>query len=200
MDNITRSLLTTAAEATKHTMTGFDQLDDRVQSLPPELYNTIYDLTFTAYSIQGANVELDSSYRPPSCLQVSKASRDEFAASYYAHTIFMFSQRASYTESITTGVNWLVSLPPEHVAMIRCLRYNTYPHSMLAAPRSVMAQNAAATSMVARAIQSVINIRAQLNSSGVMLKSGVLQVNVRCLPVDEEVWTKWPTPGLVLGV
>lgn len=179
-------------------MTDHDQLHDRVQSLPPELYDYVYDLTFTAFPTQHA--ELGSTYRPPSCLQVSKASRAKFAASYYAHTTFIFTHSASHTESITTGVNWLVSLLPEHVAMIRCLRYDTEPPSMMAAYRGVMVQNASATSMIARALQPVLSIRAQLQRSGVLLKSGVLQVNVRCMPDDKEVWTKWPTPALVLGL
>lgn len=47
-------------------------LIDRVQALPRELYDEIYDHTFTKTS---NIVHVDSEYRPPAALQVNHASR-----------------------------------------------------------------------------------------------------------------------------
>jgi hypothetical protein len=51
-----------------------------VQGLPPELFNNIKDLTFTA--TKGV-VAVDRDYKPPTSLQVSKATREQYAISYY---------------------------------------------------------------------------------------------------------------------
>lgn len=46
--------------------------DERVQSLPAEIYNEIYDLTFkTAPSV----VYIDKDYWPPALLQANRATR-----------------------------------------------------------------------------------------------------------------------------
>lgn len=44
-----------------------------VQSLPAELYNEIYELTFTKTSTV---VQVDKGYRPPSTLHVNRATRE----------------------------------------------------------------------------------------------------------------------------
>lgn len=60
-------------------------LAERVQALPPELFNRIQDCTFTATS---GEVDIFDDSLPPSCLQVSHDTRRKFAESYYPNTIF----------------------------------------------------------------------------------------------------------------
>lgn len=53
-----------------------------VQALPGELFNKIYDLTFTPND----SYHIDSSYKPPSCLQVSRSTRSMQTKEYYGST------------------------------------------------------------------------------------------------------------------
>lgn len=56
-----------------------DKLPTLVQSLPQELYDTVYDLVFTAGDLH----VIHANYQFPTLLHVSKASRQQFANSYY---------------------------------------------------------------------------------------------------------------------
>lgn len=58
-----------------------------VQALPAELYNEIYDLTFTA---DPGNRYIDGNYKPPSCLQVSRSTRKTFEQSYYGNNSIFY--------------------------------------------------------------------------------------------------------------
>ena len=55
-------------------------LGNLVQSLPREIFDDIYDLTFTA---SPDNHIINEAYEPPNCLQVSQDTREAFAKSYY---------------------------------------------------------------------------------------------------------------------
>lgn len=46
--------------------------DERVQALPPELYQEIYDLTFTPTSTE---VFVTKEYQPPALLRINQATR-----------------------------------------------------------------------------------------------------------------------------
>lgn len=64
-----------------------DELAQRVQNLPPELFNNVYELVFTA---NPATIEITDEYQPPHLLRVSKHSRKMFARSYYGKgTVFL---------------------------------------------------------------------------------------------------------------
>lgn len=53
-------------------ITKMPTFNERVQALPPELYQEIYDLTFkTAPNV----VSINKDYRPPALLQVKRATR-----------------------------------------------------------------------------------------------------------------------------
>ena len=63
-------------------------LSEHIQVLPAELYNTTCDLTFT---YPGPSVvDIDKDYTSPSGTQVSRATREKFAGSYYGTTAFRF--------------------------------------------------------------------------------------------------------------
>lgn len=47
-------------------------LIERLHALPPELYNEIYELTFTPTS---TDIYVDEGYKPPATLQVDRATR-----------------------------------------------------------------------------------------------------------------------------
>ncbi|USW49221.1 hypothetical protein Slin15195_G025400 [Septoria linicola] len=58
-------------------------LSDWLQFLPQELYDKIHELTFT---LDEALICIDSSYKPPAILQVSRATRQALEATYYLNT------------------------------------------------------------------------------------------------------------------
>lgn len=75
-----------------------------VQALPLELYNEVYEFTF--YSVPGEHY-IDRDYKPPSCLQVDRLTRNRFAQTYYGKgSIFCVSRKDCS--------KWLASLPKEH--------------------------------------------------------------------------------------
>ena len=88
-------------------------LVELVQGLPPELFDIIKDLTFTATK---RVVVIDKDYKPPTSLQVSKATREQYAESYYGYaTTFEVTEVTElapffkYFSSITNGHRQLVS-------------------------------------------------------------------------------------------
>ncbi|KAK4494841.1 hypothetical protein PRZ48_014197 [Zasmidium cellare] len=117
-----------------------DRLAARVQSLPQELYDEIYKLTFTAAPgprypaktifmkpTHGAEREIHGQKRPIelvtrqfhghdaiALLQVDQASREKFARSYYGgpDALFMFNRRKP-------AEMWLKSLSEHHRGYLR---------------------------------------------------------------------------------
>ena len=85
-----------------------ESLIGHVQALPSELFNKIYDYTFTSCTNV---VDIDHTYKPPSCLQVDTASRSEFIASYYgSDTAFRVNEKHA---KIETFARWFKSLCTE---------------------------------------------------------------------------------------
>lgn len=68
-----------------------------VQALPGELYNKIYDLTFTFDDIYN----IDRNYKPPSSLQVNRATRNAHMKIYY---------RSIFHVGMENLIKWLASL------------------------------------------------------------------------------------------
>lgn len=60
-----------------------DRLIDEVHNLPPEIFNQIKNLVFTPTQ---SVVMIDEAYKPPSSLQVSKATRRQYAWKYLSGT------------------------------------------------------------------------------------------------------------------
>ena len=95
-------------------------LAELVQNLPPELYNEVYKLTFTATAVV---VQIDRAYKPPSCLQVSRVTRDRFARPYYGPSIFYIHK--------TLLAQWTKSLPRRHHSMPHEIRvHDDRPHQL----------------------------------------------------------------------
>ncbi|KAK3721394.1 hypothetical protein LTR37_003270 [Vermiconidia calcicola] len=66
-----------------------DDLANRVQSLPQELFDTIYDQVFTSAGGERINIDSSKTYKPPYVLAVDRKSRELFAKSYYSRNIFV---------------------------------------------------------------------------------------------------------------
>lgn len=84
-----------------------------VQALPPELFNTIYDLTFSV-NVSPSKYTITENFKPPACLQVNHASRQKLVESYYRCTIFYINEVLLYP--------WLRSLDADHIRRVRELR------------------------------------------------------------------------------
>jgi hypothetical protein len=89
-------------------------LSHRILALPAELYNRIYFYVFTSESTTNYE-KLDKSYRPPSCLQVSHASRAHFAPLYYSITVFAVQNQKEF-------VTWFKKLDKKHIGLLRGFR------------------------------------------------------------------------------
>lgn len=62
-----------------------EDLAQRVQDLPAELYDMVLEYTFTAGR---ERIEITPAYKPPPQLQVSRTTRDLFAKHYYTRARF----------------------------------------------------------------------------------------------------------------
>lgn len=85
-----------------------NSLIERVQSLPSELYEEIYNLTFT---VNTETCYVDKAYRPPGILQVNKNWRSALRQRYYDKTIFRIPAGLNGVEHLT---RWLTFCTQEH--------------------------------------------------------------------------------------
>lgn len=92
--------------------TQMDRLPELVQTLPQELYDNIYDLTFTPTS-RWRYIRHD--YKPPKLLSVDRASRALFATRYYGERAVFCIVPFSHGH----GAKWLASLPQAHLYFTR---------------------------------------------------------------------------------
>jgi len=92
-----------------------DTLAAGLLTLPQELRDVIYDLTFT--TSPPLTRYINTTYKPPNLLQVTKASRQLFAQSYYSTTILFECADSKLLSA------WFRSLTPAHQDLIRALRY-----------------------------------------------------------------------------
>lgn len=83
-----------------------------VQALPKELYDEIYELTFTTNS---SIRHITERYQPPICLQVSRSTRETVAASYYGKDSIFYITKEDCRK-------WVASLPPSRFEMLRDVR------------------------------------------------------------------------------
>ena len=94
-------------------MASIDELAERVQSLPPEIYKEVYDLTFTPRSNYH---RINAAFKPSKLLAVDRASRAIFAVRYYRENAIFSLQY------LALGRQWLVSLPQRHLQLLRIIR------------------------------------------------------------------------------
>lgn len=99
-------------------------LKQRLEDLPRELYEYIYELTFTSDTKPRSIWE---GYHPPSTLQVSHETRRSFARQFYHGR----DDALFFCWDHEKCLRWLLSLPREHVALLREVRCATQPTSWL---------------------------------------------------------------------
>lgn len=92
----------------------------RLQNLPAELYNTIYDLTFTLNAPKTLTV-VDSGYKPPSILQVNRHFRTKLACTYYDEFVFAFRP---FGPDHRYFDQWLSSLSVQHMLAMQNIYCN----------------------------------------------------------------------------
>ena len=110
------ALATTKSKSVENPDGGEDDLISRIHALPRELFDEIYDSVTTT---SAREVRMTKSYEPPVLLQYNRNAREQCARSYYRNATFFFDvdMEAHYF------FLWLMSLPPEHVRMLRDVRF-----------------------------------------------------------------------------
>jgi hypothetical protein len=82
---------------------------ERVQALPPELFNTIYEDVFAAPT---GVIKIQKDYKPPLKLAMGRDIRELFAKAYYSNNSFEF-------DCIHWFATWFVSLSKSHRRHLR---------------------------------------------------------------------------------
>ena len=74
-----------------------------LQTIPQELYDEIYELTFAAPG--GLKFLIDCKYTTPNVMQVDRATRASFAIDYYANNAFALRTRSAqwFAEAFDIG-------------------------------------------------------------------------------------------------
>lgn len=86
-------------------------LPELVQSLPRELYEHVFALTFTVF---GGCIDINEAVRPPNMFHVSRATREQVAKRYYGSTTFRFTNRKVL-------IAWLAALDPSHRELLQSI-------------------------------------------------------------------------------
>lgn len=87
-------------------------LIELVHGLSPELFDNIKDLVFTPTE---DTTTIDENYKPSICLQLSAATREQYANRFYAKTTFQFYRKS-------TLLLYFFSLSPSHHGLIEPVR------------------------------------------------------------------------------
>ena len=93
-----------------------ESLEQLVKALPQELYDDIYQLTFT---VSAGIRHIESTYKPPSCLQVDESTRNAFAEDFYNSGIFCVEFKVVR--------RWASSLEVAHIRKIHEVRIRCPP-------------------------------------------------------------------------
>ncbi|KAK6438931.1 hypothetical protein LTR95_004870 [Oleoguttula sp. CCFEE 5521] len=114
-----------------------DTLTARIRALPQELQDAIRSFTFELgqqkciVAGQAQAIIIDRLWRPPSTLQVNRATRKACAQIYYSCNIFEFGPDYGFVDSTA----WLKQLPPSHVNSIVQIRVQNVEAASLLAVR-----------------------------------------------------------------
>jgi hypothetical protein len=103
-------------------------LEEQVQSLPPELYNRVLELTFTAASDHP--VLVTKAYKPPSILSIDRESRNKLIAEYYSENTFELL-------CLPWFITWLSGLDKNHRSMVKNARLCVDPSRVSAAKHAI---------------------------------------------------------------
>lgn len=162
-------------------------LPSRIQALPQELKDIIFDFAFPRLP-STTTATINSTYKPPTQMALTRSLRATFATALYPTTTFRFT-------SPTLATAWLKSLPKAHRDTIRHLDYdpqlpcNTPTFDLM--PPSPMSPEQFAFLMFKESIKDAMG--------GWEPREGVLRVlvrfercNAKWQTVRREVWTSDP--------
>ena len=90
-------------------------LPELMAGLSQEVWNNIYDFTFSAANDNEINI--DASYAPPATLRIDQAINGAASAAYYSNCRFRADDRK-------VVVDRLVSLPFKHVDLLQDVQYD----------------------------------------------------------------------------
>lgn len=106
-----------------------DKLPQLMCALPQEIYDKIYNLSFTidiAHSEDDESaqiVRIDNVYRPPAIMQVDRTTRRAVAADFYPNMHFHGTNAALL-------VRWLCSIPYTHLELLKYVEHGiTEPYT-----------------------------------------------------------------------
>ncbi|KAF7187473.1 hypothetical protein HII31_11213 [Pseudocercospora fuligena] len=94
-------------------------LEDRVQSLPQELQDMIFNFVVEVPSHD--TIVVDESYRAPAALWLNKPLRTTTAQKYFTTNAFAFKNMSSKFFD-----EWVDSLDPDHCALLKDTRFEIY--------------------------------------------------------------------------
>ena len=92
-----------------------EDLAQRVQSLPPELFNIVLAEVFTPDT---TTHKIDANYKPPKFLAVSRTTRETYAKAYYGGLDSSFVFELAVGKPIEPLYRWLKCLPLSHLRML----------------------------------------------------------------------------------
>ena len=144
-----------------------EDLSQRIQGLPAELYAHIYHRTFTADLGKPIIIRFGS-YRPPHLLHVNRASRAQYASSFYGNTIFEISPQKPGIMAVS--FRWLESMSDEHRGLLQDVR-------LLAADFRVHG-----TPIKGTHIEDVLKNRLYI-LMGTFEETGIININAKALSI-----------------
>lgn len=101
---------TNTEQNTSHKM---DELASRIQNLPTEIYDCILDFKLATPS----TITIDTTYKPPACLQLNHKLRNIYISQYYgSKTVFTF-------ENGEVAEKWVESLSPAARETVRNIHF-----------------------------------------------------------------------------
>lgn len=125
LDTTSRAPQTRRRPSTNPAVMSKDHADEHfnflVQSLPQELFDSIYDLTFTPES---EIVQIKCCHKPPHLLAVDRSSRRLFATRYYGSPNGFQVPGLAQVERRSLMTPWLKSVHPTYRAMLLYVEYS----------------------------------------------------------------------------
>lgn len=110
----------------------FETFEARIQALPQELQDTIFEQVVALPSSNDNIVHITSTYKPPLALQVNKKLRNDLARTYYTDSTFQVSHKENlnvgkkhYNERTSWDIlcfYWLEQLNSAHRHLINKIR------------------------------------------------------------------------------
>lgn len=160
----------------------------RIKALPQELYDKIFEPTFT---FEGGTCAIDKTYKPPATLQVDATTRRRATQIFYAQTKFEVKQRSD-------ACNWLSSLSYEHQRLLHVVRYDPscapYPPRGKLVDGDCIAEQESQMDLwyALDALADEFELAKERHTFGVRISLDFIGVCIHFEDEEEAVWTSRP--------